>query len=299
MTTDQPRRAITRRAVLSGLMATGTAGVLAAFGAPAKAEPSLIPPGIIPPGLIPAGLLPPGILSPEYVAPDPASIAARHAGQTPGQWGMALPGIATRFLTDRKQISLTLDACSGAIDEGLLRTLETNRVPATLFLNGKWIDANPGVTERLAANPLFDIGNHGTRHVPLSVSGKSAYGIAGTSSAQQVVDEVWGNHQRLTALTGRPPTWFRPGTAHYDDVAVAIVTELGEHPLGFTVNADGGATFSPTQVRMSLIGPPNGSIIIAHMNRPSSGTSAGMASAIPALIAAGYEFVPLHGRTMA
>lgn len=168
----------------------------------------------------------------------PQALAAR----TPTQWGTALPGIATSFVPDGRQIALTFDACRGGCDEGLLKTLHDNQVPAVLFLNARWIDQHPDRAAQLAADPLFEIGNHGTRHVPLSVTGRSAYGIAGTRSAAEVVDEVWTNHQKITALTGSPPTWFRPGTAYYDDVAVGIVAQLGERPLGFTVNGDAGAT---------------------------------------------------------
>ncbi|MCV7365677.1 polysaccharide deacetylase family protein [Mycolicibacterium neworleansense] len=222
---------------------------------------------------------------------DPPSVAVTDKTRVPTQWGMALPGIATSFATAGRQIALTFDACDGACDDALLDTLQRNGVPAVLMLNSKWLDRNPDRARQLAANPLFEIGNHGTRHVPLSVTGRSAYGIAGTRSAGEAVDEVWGNHQRLTALTGRAPTWFRPGTAHYDDVAVEIVRELGEQPLGFTVNADNGATASAAAVRSNVMNAAPGSIVIAHMNHPQSGTHAGFAEAIPAMQAAGWQFV--------
>lgn len=230
--------------------------------------------------------------------PDPGAAASLNRGRTPTQWGMSLPGVVTTFPAGGKQIALTFDACRGACDEALLSTLERNAVPALLFLSALWIDANPGRAEQIAANPLFDIGNHGTRHVPLSVSGRSAYGIPGTRSADEVVTEVWTNHTKITALTGVPPTWFRPGTAHYDDVAVEIVRELGERPVGFSVNADNGATASASLVRSNITGAAPGSIVLAHMNRPQSGTAVGVADAITSLIGAGWEFVPLNGQTV-
>jgi peptidoglycan/xylan/chitin deacetylase (PgdA/CDA1 family) len=231
-------------------------------------------------------------------ATDPTGVAARYRGLTPTQWGTSLPGIAAVFAASGRQIALTFDACDRACDEVLLATLERNAVPALLFLSSTWIDANPGRAEQLAANPLFEIGNHGTRHLPLSVTGRSAYGIGGTRSADKVVTEVWTNHTRLAALTGKPPTWFRPGTAYYDDVAVEIVDELGERPLGFTVGADNGAKASAAQVRSEIIGAAPGSIVLAHMNHPESGTAAGVSDAITALRAAGWEFVSLTGRTV-
>ena len=229
---------------------------------------------------------------------DPAAVAAQNAMRKPTQWGMTLPGIATTFAPSGKQLALTFDACDGKCDDKLVETLRRNAVPAVLFYCAKWIDANPGRAAQLAADPLFEIGNHGTRHVPLSVSGRAAYGIGGTRSAQEVVDEVWTNHDKLVALTGRAPTWFRPGTDYYDDVAVDIVHELGQQPLGFSVNGDQGATAPAALVRSRVTGAAPGSIVSAHMNHPESGTGAGMADAITTLKAAGWEFVSLRGRAV-
>jgi peptidoglycan/xylan/chitin deacetylase (PgdA/CDA1 family) len=221
------------------------------------------------------------------------------AARVPSQWGMALPGIATSFVPDGRQLALTFDACpGGGYDDALVDTLRRNRVPAVLFLNARWIDQHPDHAADLAADPLFEIGNHGSRHVPLSVTGRSAYGIPGTRSPAEVVDEVSAGRQRITALTGKPPTWFRPGTAHYDDVAVSIVHDLGERPLGFTVNGDAGATLPAAKVRANLLGAAPGSIVISHMNHPEGGTAAGYAAAIPQLRAAGWEFVPLRDRVV-
>ena len=230
--------------------------------------------------------------------PDLPAVAARYRGQTPTQWGTSLPGVAATFAASGRQIALTFDACDHRSDDSLLATLQRYSVPALLFLSSRWIDANPGRAEQLAADPLFEIGNHGTRHVPLSVTGRAAYGIGGTRSADEVVTEVWANHTRLAALTGTPPVWFRPGTAHYDDVAVAIVQELGQRPLGFTVNADHGAKASAASVRSAITGAPPGSIVLAHMNHPESGTAAAVSNAITDRRAAGWDFVSLAGQTV-
>ncbi|MDH6198252.1 peptidoglycan/xylan/chitin deacetylase (PgdA/CDA1 family) [Mycobacterium frederiksbergense] len=225
------------------------------------------------------------------VVGDPATVAGLNRRRVPTQWGTALPGVTTNFAPNGKQIALTFDACDGACDDALLDTLQRNAVPAVLMLNARWLDRHPDRAAQLAGNPLFEIGNHGTRHVPLSMTGRSAYRIAGTRSADEVVNEVWTNHLRLTALTGRPPTWFRPGTAYYDDVAVDIVHQLGEQPLGFSVNADIGATASAAAVRNNVMSAAPGSIVLAHMNHPASGTHAGIADAIPVMQAAGWQFV--------
>lgn len=67
------------------------------------------------------------------------------------------------------------------VSTALLATLQELAVPVTLFWNKRWIDANPDWTRQIAVNPLFQIENHGTLRKPLSVNGRSAYGIAGTA----------------------------------------------------------------------------------------------------------------------
>ncbi|WP_322756489.1 polysaccharide deacetylase family protein [Frankia sp. Cas3] len=225
-------------------------------------------------------------------------VIARYGSIRPVAWGLDVPGVTTMLPpTTGRTIALTFDACGGPLgsgyDQELIDFLRRQRVPATLFLNSRWIDANRPVFAELAADPLFEIGNHGTQHRPLSVSGQSAYGIMGTHDAGEVFDEVAGNRDKLSALLGRPPRFFRAGTAHCDDIATRIVADLDEHIVNFDVNGDAGATYPPDQVEKAVLTARPGSIIIGHMNHPAGGTAKGMAAALPRLIGAGFHFVRL------
>lgn len=230
---------------------------------------------------------------------EPNDIVARYTGRSPTRWGMSMPGISTVVPVGgaAPTLALTFDACGGPggarYDAALVQLLRSRHVPATLFLNQRWIKENPKTAHDLMSDPLFAIGNHGTQHRPLSVTGRSAYGIRGTRSAAEVVDEVWTNHEYIRSLTGRSPTWFRTGTAWYDDVAVQITRALGSRIAGFTVNGDAGATASPRQVSQALRTAPTGSIVIMHMNHPGHGTHLGLEDALPRLISAGTRFVHL------
>jgi peptidoglycan/xylan/chitin deacetylase (PgdA/CDA1 family) len=166
-------------------------------------------------------------------------------------------------------------------------------VPATLFVNARWIDANRRKFRQLAANQLFEIANHGTAHRPLSVTGRSIYGIAGTGSVAEVIDEVAVNQRLITQLTGVAPAFFRSGTAYYDDVAVRVVNRLGLQVIAFNVLGDAGATYSAAQVASAMLGSTPGSIILAHMNRPDRGTAEGIAAGLPKLRKRGFRFVHL------
>ncbi len=226
-----------------------------------------------------------------------AQVVARYGRLKPRTWGFDAPGVVRVLPTAQRVMALTFDACGGpggsGYDQSLIGFLRQREVPATLFLNSRWIDANPAAFRQLAGEPLFEIANHGTRHRPLSVTGRSAYGIPGTRSAGEAYDEVAGNQAKLTRLLGVPPRFFRSGTAYCDDIAARIVTDLGERIVSFSVNGDGGATFTPEQVARTVTAAPDGSIVICHMNHPEGGTARGIAAAVPDLLASGYHFARL------
>ncbi|MFJ5966424.1 polysaccharide deacetylase family protein [Streptomyces sp. NPDC093060] len=290
-----------RRAVLAGL----TGGVLAGCAGP-KSSTNIRVPASPTPSVTASGT--PATRAPATVAPSAtapatvpevtrAEIVARYGHSVPHSWGFDAPGVAHALPATKRAIALTFDACGGPGGSGYDRALidfpRRREIPATLFINSRWIDANPAVFRRLAAEPLFEIANHGTRHRPLSVTGRSAYGIPGTRDAGQVYDEIAGNRAKLTRLLGTPPRFFRSGTAYCDDVAARIVGDLGERFVSFSVNGDGGATFTPGQVRATVSSAKPGSIVICHMNHPEGGTARGITTAVPHLLAAGHDFVRL------
>jgi peptidoglycan/xylan/chitin deacetylase (PgdA/CDA1 family) len=278
-----------RRAVLAGL----AAGALAGCGRAASSVTAAAPIA----ASTPMGTSTPDLIPPAIHAGAPtltrAQAVARYGHLTPHTWGFGGPGVVQK-VPGRRVIALSFDACGGpggsGYDRDLIAFLRRRDVPATLFLNSRWIDANPTPFRKLAGEPLFEIGNHGTRHLPLSVTGRSAYGIGGTRDAGQVYDEVAGNQAKLTRLMGGAPALFRAGTAYSDDVAARIVAAMGVRLVTFAVNGDGGATFTPAEVVTAVTGAPGGSVVICHMNHPEGGTAEGIAAAVPRLLAAGYHF---------
>lgn len=229
---------------------------------------------------------------------DATAILQRYRGAQPTQWGERVDGVKTALDTDQALIALTLDACGGpgsdGYDRDLIQYLISQRIPATLFINSRWIEANPQVFAELASNPLFEIENHGTVHRPLSVNGRSVYGIQGTGSVTEVIEEILGNDGEIRELTGRKPAFFRPGTAYCDEVAVQIANELEYQIVGYSVLGDAGATFSQEQIRVSCLEAVPGSIILCHMNHPEKSTAEGLAEAIPLLMERGFQFVKLQ-----
>jgi peptidoglycan/xylan/chitin deacetylase (PgdA/CDA1 family) len=224
-------------------------------------------------------------------------IICEFSNKVHGEWSETAKGVRTRINTDKKIIALTLDAC-GAKGDGydalLINYLIENNVVATLFINSRWIDKNPGIFKQLALNPLFEIENHGFQHKPCSVSGKSIYGIQGTKNIGEVIDEIEKNGRKIQLLTGRKPKYYRSGTAYYDEIGVKIAGRLGYKVAGFSILGDRGATYSKERVREALLSVTPGSIVICHMNHPEKETAEGLIAAIPELKRRGFGFVKLE-----
>ncbi|WP_426986017.1 polysaccharide deacetylase family protein [Pseudarthrobacter sp. Y6] len=232
---------------------------------------------------------------PRPFPPTKQQIIAEFGARKPQEWGLQVRGVVNKSAAGH--IALTFDACGGpggaGCDQQLLSTLRKLNVPATLFVNERWIQTNPALTAELAHDPLFELANHGFLHRPLSVNGKSAYGIGGTADLGQVYDEVMGNQRVLQEITGHLPGFFRPGTAYYDEIAAAVTRRLGLLPVNFTINGDAGATFPPSTVAAEVGKSRGGDIVIAHFNKPGSGTAGGFARALPRLLGQGATFAKL------
>jgi peptidoglycan/xylan/chitin deacetylase (PgdA/CDA1 family) len=247
-----------RRTVLAALAAGALTGCgrpssLASGGRAASAAPAA------------AGSRAPGVVPPAVPSAAPALTRAQWwpgtatSGRIPGlrgTWGGPRPAhVAAR---DRADLRRLRGPGGSGYDRALIGFLRRREVPATLFLNSRWIDANPAAFGRLAAEPLFEIANHDTRHLPLSVTGRSAYGIGGTRNAGAVYDEVATKQAKLRRLLGVPPRFFRAGTAYCDDVAARIVTAMGDRLVSFSVNGDGeppsppGKSAAPSPARQAV-----------------------------------------------
>jgi len=67
----------------------------------------------------------------------------------------------------QKLIAFTFDACGGrhsGYNAKLIDYLRRERIPATLFVTGLWIEKNRETFAELAKEPLFEIENHGLLH---------------------------------------------------------------------------------------------------------------------------------------
>jgi len=191
-------------------------------------------------------------------------------------------------------VALTLDACGGQTDTRILSALVENRIPATIFVTGIWLKRNAAAVAIMQAHPdLFELENHGGRHIPAVDTPQKIYGISSAGSPEAVLAEVESGAAAL-ARTGQPaPKWFRGATAEYSPSAIAMIRKLGFKIAGFSINGDGGSLLGAKETARRIAAAKDGDVIISHINQPTHAAGEGVVQGLLALKAKGMTFVRL------
>jgi len=227
-------------------------------------------------------------------------IAAEYNRSRSGRWGEFVEGVCEDLKTNQKIVALTFDACGGekgtGYDNELIEFLRKEKIPATIFVTGRWIDAHYPEFVNLAHDTLFEIENHGLNHRPCTISGRSVYGIKGTANPPEAFEEVEGNAQKIKAITGRRPHFYRSATAFIDEAGAAMVRELGMIPVSYQVlSGDASAAVSKATITNNVLKNVRpGAIIIMHMNHPQWNTCEALQKIVPELRKMGYRFAHLN-----
>ncbi|MBN8874862.1 MAG: polysaccharide deacetylase family protein [Rhodospirillales bacterium] len=191
-------------------------------------------------------------------------------------------------------VALTLDACGGETDWRILDTLVELQVPATIFATALWLDGNAAALRVLRAHPaLFQVENHGARHLPPVLGTHPVYGLRPAGTLEAIRTEIEHGGAAVAAATGRAPRWYRGATALYSPAAFGIASSLGFTVAGFSVNGDMGASLPAARVAARVGGAPDGAVIISHVNQPHRDSGAGVVAGITALRRRGARFVRL------
>jgi peptidoglycan/xylan/chitin deacetylase (PgdA/CDA1 family) len=192
------------------------------------------------------------------------------------------------------RVALTLDACGGRTDDRILDALVENRIPATIFVTGLWLKKNAAALAVMQAHPdLFELEDHGARHIPAVDQPVRIYGIRAAGSAEAVKAEVTGGAADMEAAGLPAPHWFRGATAKYSPSAMSLIGRLGYRIAGYSVNGDGGSLLGAAVTEKRVAGARDGDVIIAHINQPTHAAGAGLVKGLLALKARGVRFVRL------
>lgn len=193
------------------------------------------------------------------------------------------------------RVALTLDACGGRTDSRILTTLVDNNIPATIFVTGLWLKRNKVAFAIMRAHPdLFEIENHGARHIPAVDTPMHIYGIKSAGSPQAVDTEVEAGAAAIAKAGGPPPRWFRGATAKYSATSMKEIENLGFRVAGYSINADGGSLLPAATTEKRVAAARDGDVIIAHINQPSHSAGGGLVKGLLDLKAKGVTFVRLQ-----
>lgn len=194
----------------------------------------------------------------------------------------------------RPRVALTLDACGGATDARILSALVDNKIPATIFVTGLWLKRNAEALAIMKAHPeLFELENHGARHIPAVDTPHKIYGLSSAGSTEAVQAEVEAGALALTDRGERAPRWFRGATAQYSPTSIALIRQLGFRIAGYSINGDGGSLLGARETERRVAAAKDGDVIIAHINQPTHAAGGGLVKGLLKLKEKGYEFVRL------
>ena len=202
----------------------------------------------------------------------------------------ALPAVAPEVVKNgprrKKRIALTFDACStqepSMFDENVIRTLINMKVPATLFLGGKWMEEHPDETQELANYPQFELGNHTYLHPHLP-----------RESDARVHEEFARTQDMLFTLTGRRATLYRAPYGEIDARVVSLGAQAGMIAIQYDLaSGDPDPRISAKRlIEYVSDQAKNGSIVVMHMNGRGWKTADALPRIVLRLRKKGYKLV--------
>jgi peptidoglycan-N-acetylglucosamine deacetylase len=213
-------------------------------------------------------------------------------------------GIVWYGSRDKKVVALTFDAdmtpdmaahlTSGEVatynDTRITDYLVQEQVPATIFMSGMWIELYPEEAKKLAANPLFEIGNHTYSHPSLS---GECYGLAQIPEEQYQFEVAKVQEIAAQVMQVRPKYFRFPGGC-YDQKVLGMVAKEGLVTVHWDVISHDGFNHSQEEIIHNVLSETqNGSIIVMHLggepNTPE--TANALPDIVAGLRARGFQFV--------
>ncbi|MEU5768201.1 polysaccharide deacetylase family protein [Streptomyces asoensis] len=235
-------------------------------------------------------------------APSPAPAApSRTPTLAPGPAGLT-PVFRNGPRTAGRTVALTFDAdmtadqgARAAAGEhfdnpGLITALRTLKVPATVFMTGRWAEEYPDQARSLGRDPGFEIANHSYSHHAFT---DDCYGLPTVPEDRMRTDvERAYTAFREAGVPSAMPYFRFPGGC-YDQRALRAVSGLGVTAVQWdVVSGDAFATDADAVARQVLDGVRPGSVVVMHCTRSAAPTTEQVVrTVVPELRRRGYRFV--------
>uniref|UniRef100_UPI000765C1BD polysaccharide deacetylase family protein n=1 Tax=Streptomyces scabiei TaxID=1930 RepID=UPI000765C1BD len=204
--------------------------------------------------------------------------------------------------TADKTVALTFDADMTA-DQGdraaagerfdnpeLIAALRRLKVPATLFMTGRWVEEYPIQARSIGRDPLFEVANRSYSHHAFT---EDCHGLPTMAPGRMRADLERAYRVFREAGVTEPMPYFRFPGGCYDSRALRSLSASGVTAVQWdVVSGDAFATDADDVVRQVLDGVRPGSVVVMHCTRSAAPvTEKAVRRIVPVLRARGYRFV--------
>ncbi|MGW1032920.1 polysaccharide deacetylase family protein [Streptomyces antibioticus] len=257
-------------------------------------------------GALGAGLTACGTTPAAPRPPHPAPTAHRAVPTRPPTLAPGPAGLTPVFehgpRTAGKTVALTFDADMTADqgpraaagehfdNPGLIAALRTLKVPATVFMTGRWAEEYPAQARAIGHDPLFEIANHSYSHYAFTAD---CYGLPTVSGDRMRADVERAYTAFRRAGVPDPMPYFRFPGGCYDGRALRAVSGTGVTAVQWdVVSGDAFATDADAVAQDVLAGVRPGSVVVMHCTRSAApATERAVRTIVPELRRQGYRFV--------
>ncbi|MEW1641114.1 polysaccharide deacetylase family protein [Streptomyces sp. NPDC091219] len=231
----------------------------------------------------------------------PSAAESRPPTLAPGPAGLT-PVFKNGPRAGGRTVALTFDADMTA-DEGpraakgehfdnpqLISTLRTLKVPATVFMTGRWADEYPAEARAIGRDPQFEIANHSYSHYAFT---GDCYGLPTVAPDRMKADVERAYTAFKKAGVPNAMPYFRFPGGCYDRQALRTLSAVGVTAVQWdVVSGDAFATDSDAVAQQVLEGVRPGSVVVMHCTRSAApATERAVRMIVPELRKQGYRFV--------
>jgi peptidoglycan/xylan/chitin deacetylase (PgdA/CDA1 family) len=172
----------------------------------------------------------------------------------------------------------------------LISTLRALKVPATVFMTGRWAEQYPDQARSIGRDPLFEVANHSYSHYAYT---RDCYGLPTVPEARMRSDVERAYAAFRKAGVADPMPYFRFPGGCYDRRALQALTPAGVTAVQWdVVGGDAFETEPDVVARQVLDGVRPGSVVVLHCTRSAApATERAVRAIVPGLRREGFRFV--------
>ncbi|MBC9726282.1 polysaccharide deacetylase family protein [Streptomyces sp. TRM68367] len=172
----------------------------------------------------------------------------------------------------------------------LIAALRALRVPATVFMTGRWAEEYPEQARAIGRDPLFEVANHSYSHYAFT---GDCYGLPTVSGERMRADVERAYGAFRKAGVADPVPYFRFPGGCYDRRALKAIAAAGVTAVQWdVVSGDAFATDADAVARQVGEGVRPGSVVVLHCTRSAAPvTERAVRMVVPELRRRGFRFV--------